>query len=142
MIYGSRNNHVFGGIHYGWQPPRVASSFSPDGPAYAVSAQTAINYEIGTRLAPTRWLRSELTGFLISYENEVVTSSSAGNNEGLTNGGPRVTSALKRQRASRWGMPCTGRRRSISWVATASRARRSSGERTPGTSSPTRRSTR
>ncbi len=31
MIYGSRDNHVFGGIHLGWQPPRVASSFSLSG---------------------------------------------------------------------------------------------------------------
>jgi Fe(3+) dicitrate transport protein len=89
MIYGSRDNHLFGGIHYGWQPPRVASSFSPDGTPYPVSAQTAINYEVGTRFAPSRWLRGEVTGFLISYENEVIAgAANAGDNEGLTNGGP------------------------------------------------------
>jgi Fe(3+) dicitrate transport protein len=89
MIYGSRDNHVFGGIHYGWQPPRVASSFSPQGAPYPVSAQTAINYEVGTRVAPARWMRGELTGFLISYENEVIAgAANAGDGEGLTNGGP------------------------------------------------------
>jgi Fe(3+) dicitrate transport protein len=88
-IFGSRDNHVFGGIHYGWQPPRVATSFSPLGTPLQVSAQTAINYEIGTRLAPVRWLHGELTGFLISYENEVIAgAANAGDNEGLTNGGP------------------------------------------------------
>ncbi len=89
MILGSRDNHVFGGIYYGWQPPRVASSFSPLGIPYQVSAQTAINYEVGTRLSPARWLHGELTGFLISYENEIIAgSSNAGDNSGLTNGGP------------------------------------------------------
>jgi Fe(3+) dicitrate transport protein len=89
MIYGSRNNHLFGGMHYGWQPPRVASSFSPQGTPYPVSAQTAINYEVGTRLSPVRWLSGELTGFLISYENEVIAgSANAGDNAGLMNGGP------------------------------------------------------
>ena len=89
LIYGSRDNHVFGGIHYGWQPPRVASSFSPQGTPYPVSAQTAINYEIGARVAPAKWLRGEITGFLISYENEVIAgAANAGDNEGLMNGGP------------------------------------------------------
>jgi Fe(3+) dicitrate transport protein len=88
-IFGSRDNHVFGGVHYGWQPPRVATSFSPLGTPLSVSAQTAINYEIGTRLAPVRWLHGELTGFLISYENEIIAgAANAGDNEGLTNGGP------------------------------------------------------
>ncbi len=54
-----------------------------------MSAQQAINYEIGARVAPTRWLRGEITGFLISYENEVIAgAANAGDNEGLTNGGP------------------------------------------------------
>ena len=89
MIYGSRGTHLFGGIHLGWQPPRVASSFSPQGTPYVVSAQSAINYEVGTRVAPARWLRGELTGFLISYENEVIAgAANSGDNEGLTNGGP------------------------------------------------------
>ncbi len=89
MIYGSRDNHLFGGIHLGWQPPRVASSFSPLGTPLDVSAQSAINYEAGARVAPARWLRGEVTGFLISYQNEVITqSANGGSNEGLTNGGP------------------------------------------------------
>jgi Fe(3+) dicitrate transport protein len=89
MIYGSRDNHVFGGVHYGWQPPRVASSFSPMGTPYPVSAQTATNWEVGTRLAPVKWLRGEVSGFVIAYENEIIAgSSNSGDGSGLTNGGP------------------------------------------------------
>jgi Fe(3+) dicitrate transport protein len=89
MIFGSRDNHLFGGIHLGWQPPRVASSFSPNGVPYQVSPQQAINYELGARLAPTKSLRGELTGFLISYQNEIIAgAANAGDNAGLTNGGP------------------------------------------------------
>jgi Fe(3+) dicitrate transport protein len=91
MIYGSRENHVFGGIHLGWQPPRVASSFAPNGTPYEVSPQQAINYEVGTRLLPAKWLRGELTGFLISYQNEIIAGASSGGDSagvaGLTNGG-------------------------------------------------------
>jgi Fe(3+) dicitrate transport protein len=88
-IIGSRDNHVYGGIHLGWQPPRVASSFSPQGAPLPVSAQTAINYELGTRVAPAKWLRAEATGFLISYENEVIAgNASSGGGAELQNGGP------------------------------------------------------
>ncbi len=88
-ILGSRDNHVYGGIHMGWQPPRVASSFSPKGAPLPVSAQTAINYELGTRLAPAKWARAEATGFLISYENEVIAGNAAsGGGAELQNGGP------------------------------------------------------
>lgn len=89
IIYGSRDNHLFGGIHLGWQPPRIASSFSPSGTPYEINPQQAINYEVGARLAPAKWLRGELTGFLISYQNEIIAgSANAGDNAGLTNGGP------------------------------------------------------
>jgi Fe(3+) dicitrate transport protein len=86
MVLGARDHHVFGGLFYGWQPPRVASSFSPKGTPLPVSPQTAINYEIGARVSPAKWARTEVTGFLISYENEVV--SGAGSSAELTNGGP------------------------------------------------------
>jgi Fe(3+) dicitrate transport protein len=88
-IYGSRDNHLFGGVHVGWQPPRVASSFSPRGAPLPVSAQESINYEVGTRFAPARWVRGEVTGFLLSYQNEVI-AGNAGTTGGaeLTNGGP------------------------------------------------------
>jgi Fe(3+) dicitrate transport protein len=91
MIYGSRDNHVFGGIHLGWQPPRVASSFAPNGTPYEISPQQAINYEIGTRVSPAKWVRGEFTGFLISYQNEIIAGASNGGDSagvaGLSNGG-------------------------------------------------------
>jgi len=88
-IFGSRDNHVFAGVHLGWQPPRVASSFSPQGSPLPVSAQKAMNYEVGTRVAPARWARAEITGFLIDYYNEVIAGAgNSGDGTQLTNGGP------------------------------------------------------
>ncbi len=78
MIYGTRKAHVFGGLHVGWAPPRITSSISPKGVPAELSAEESINYEVGSRLAPTKWLRAEATGFLSNFENQVVLNTSPG----------------------------------------------------------------
>jgi Fe(3+) dicitrate transport protein len=76
-IYGSKRAHLFGGMHLGFAPPRFASSVSVAGVPQAVSAEKSLNWELGTRVAPATWLRSELTGFLSTYSNQVIASTSA-----------------------------------------------------------------
>jgi len=76
MIYGTRKAHVFGGLHVGWAAPRVTSSISPKGTPAQVSAERSINYEIGTRVTPTKWLHAETTGFLSDFQNQVVLNTS------------------------------------------------------------------
>jgi Fe(3+) dicitrate transport protein len=87
MIYGSKDAHVFGGLHVGWSPPRVASSYSPKGTPLPVSPEQSINYEVGTRVAPAKWARGEVTGFITSFQNQVIPGTSAQGAE-LVDGGP------------------------------------------------------
>lgn len=75
-IYGTKAAHAFGGLHLGFAPPRFASSVSVAGVPQGVKAEKSLNYELGTRLAPAAWLRSELTGFLSTYSNQVISSTS------------------------------------------------------------------
>lgn len=75
-IYGTRRAHVFGGMHLGFAPPRFASSVSVAGVPQGVSAEKSLNWELGTRVSPAKWLRSELTGFLSTYSNQVIANTS------------------------------------------------------------------
>jgi Fe(3+) dicitrate transport protein len=86
MIYGTRQAHVFGGIHLGFAPPRVTSAINPNGVDQKLDAERAILYELGTRASPVRWLRAEVTGFLSSFQNQVVAAQSDIGTE-LTNAG-------------------------------------------------------
>lgn len=76
-IYGTKRAHVFGGVHLGWAPPRFASSVSVAGVPQGVKAEKSLDYELGTRIAPAPWMRSELTGFLSTYSNQVIANTSA-----------------------------------------------------------------
>jgi Fe(3+) dicitrate transport protein len=78
IVYGSRDNHLFGGMHMGFAPPRVASSISPKGVPANVSAEQSINYELGARTAPSKWIRGEAAAYMSNYTNQVVANGSPG----------------------------------------------------------------
>ena len=111
MIAGTRQNHVFGGLHVGWAPPRIVSSISPRGEPAEVGSERSLNYEVGTRLRPIPWLGGSLTGFLTNFDNQVVINTAAGG-EGaeLTDAGrtrlygAEVSSIVELGRALRLGL--------------------------------------
>jgi Fe(3+) dicitrate transport protein len=74
-IYGSRTAHVFAGLHVGWAPPRITTAISPKGAPNQVSAEESINWEVGGRVSPTKWLRTELTLFASKFQNQVVANT-------------------------------------------------------------------
>lgn len=78
MVVGTKAANVFGGMHMGWAPPRVTAAITPRGAPAQLDAEQSINYELGSRLAPTKWLRLEGTGFLSSFFNQVVANTAAG----------------------------------------------------------------
>jgi Fe(3+) dicitrate transport protein len=86
-VAGSRDLHAFAGVHVGWAPPRVASSFSAKGTPTQVDAEESVNYEVGGRATLKKWLRGEVTGFYSRFGNQVVTGTAAQGSE-LVNGGP------------------------------------------------------
>jgi Fe(3+) dicitrate transport protein len=92
MVAGTPKANVYGGIHVGWAPPRITSPISPKAgtDVAQLSAESSINYELGTRLAYKRLARVEGTAYLIDFDNQVVSSSGALSTSGvtqLTNGG-------------------------------------------------------
>ncbi|HWL85191.1 MAG TPA: TonB-dependent receptor, partial [Polyangiaceae bacterium] len=109
MIYGSRNAHVFGGLHVGWAPPRVTSSVSPKGQNLELEPERSINYEVGTRLSDKFRNRLEVTGFLSDFTNQVISNSGDADTTEMINGGStrhlgvEAVSALAFGKMLRWG---------------------------------------
>jgi outer membrane receptor protein involved in Fe transport len=69
-----------------------------------------LQYELGARVAPRRWLSGELTGFLSNFENQIIPSSRAGGdtvdlvNAGRTRHlGVEAATMVGVGRALRWG---------------------------------------
>jgi Fe(3+) dicitrate transport protein len=75
MVFGQPEHHVFGGLHLGWSPPRIASSINPQGHSALLDAERALIYEVGARLAYRRLARLEATGFLSNFENQIISST-------------------------------------------------------------------
>lgn len=88
IVKGSPQLNVFGGVYVGYSPPRVTAAIAPDGSDANLKAEQSTNYELGIRFAKLKWLRAELTGFVMSFRNQVVTGSLASGNETeFVNGG-------------------------------------------------------
>src|SRR5262249_28607059 len=88
MIFGTKQANVFGGVHVGFAPPRVTSSISPNGlPPPDVHAEKSLNYELGSRVGPTKWLRLEAPAFLSDYSTQVVVGTEPGGDANLTDAG-------------------------------------------------------
>ncbi|MDI6400935.1 TonB-dependent receptor [Balneolaceae bacterium ANBcel3] len=87
------SSSVFAGVHRGFSPPRVKDALTSDGTSYELDAEWSWSYEIGTRVQLFPFLRSEITAYLLQFENQIipVSESSGGigdpNATGLTNGG-------------------------------------------------------
>ena len=87
IVYGTKTANVFAGVHVGYAPPRVTSAISPRGQAADVHAEESLNYELGSRVAPAKWLRLEATGFLSNFSNQVVVGTEPGGDANLTDAG-------------------------------------------------------
>ena len=88
LVGGTPKLNVFGGVYVGYAPPRVTAAISAAGKDASLEAEQSTNYEIGVRLAKPRWLRAEVTGFLMNFRNQIVTGTLAsGQQSELVNGG-------------------------------------------------------
>lgn len=86
MTYGWPEAHAFAGLHVGYAPPRLTTAVSANGVDEALDAERAIHYELGGRLG-RRKARLELTAFLSSFSNQIVSSTVPGAPTELVNGG-------------------------------------------------------
>jgi Fe(3+) dicitrate transport protein len=87
MVYGTKQANVFGGMHRGFAPPRVTSSITARGQTDDVKADESMNYEVGARGMPTRWLRGEGTGFVSNFDNQVIVQTDGASDATLTDAG-------------------------------------------------------
>jgi Fe(3+) dicitrate transport protein len=88
MVFGKPVWNLFGGIHSGYSPPRVSQSITPTGADTGLAAERSVNYELGTRVRPLKWIRAEVTGFLTSFDNQLVSNNTlSGSTAEFKNGG-------------------------------------------------------
>lgn len=88
FAWGNPSYSVFSGVHSGYSPPRVSQAITPTGQDAGLSAERSMNYELGTRLRPVRWLRTELTGFLTQFDNQLISNNTlSGSAAEFKNGG-------------------------------------------------------
>jgi Fe(3+) dicitrate transport protein len=80
--------NLFWGVHSGYSPPRVSQSITPTGQDAGLSAERSMNYELGVRARPFRWLRTEGTGFVTAFDNQLVSNNTlSGTSAEFKNGG-------------------------------------------------------
>ena len=81
--------NIFGGVHKGFAPPRTKDAITSLGEPLDLEAESSVNYELGIRTEPTRWLFLEAAGFVMNFSNQIipVSESSGGEGFGLVNGG-------------------------------------------------------
>lgn len=87
IVGGTRRLSVFGGAHLGWAPPRVTTAVNARGVSSDVGSDRSTDWELGTRAQPTRWSKLEVTGFVSSFQNQVIATQAAGGDLQLTDGG-------------------------------------------------------
>ncbi|MDG5767416.1 TonB-dependent receptor [Balneolales bacterium ANBcel1] len=87
------HSSLFTGVHRGFSPPRVKDALTATGDSEELDAEWSWNYEAGFRLRPLPYLNAEVTGYYMTFENQIIpVAESAGgqgmpNATGLTNGG-------------------------------------------------------
>lgn len=96
FVGGTPQLNVFGGVYVGYAPPRVTTAIAADGKDAGLEAEQNTNYELGVRLAKPKWLRAELTGFLMTFRNQVVSGTLASGQENeLVNGGQTLHAGVE-----------------------------------------------
>ncbi|TVP51873.1 MAG: TonB-dependent receptor [Mongoliibacter sp.] len=89
--------NIFGGVHKGYAPPRTKDAITALGDVLELDAEQSVNYELGFRTEPTKWLFVEATGFVMNFTNQVipVAESAGGVGFGLINGGATLNRGVE-----------------------------------------------
>ena len=85
----TENLVIFGGVHRGFAPPKIANAISSTGEDMQLDSELSWNYELGLRGQLFKGLAFELTGFYMDFSNQIipVSESAGGTGAGLVNGG-------------------------------------------------------
>ncbi|MEO8904773.1 MAG: TonB-dependent receptor [Polyangiaceae bacterium] len=86
LIYGTAKANAFASAYLGYSAPRVSQAITPQGQDANLHAERSRNYELGVR-ARNKWLRAEADGFLIQFDNQLVSSNPLLSTSEFTDGG-------------------------------------------------------
>jgi Fe(3+) dicitrate transport protein len=75
LIYGAAQLNAFSSAYLGYSAPRVSQAITPGGQDANLHAERSKNYELGVRGREGRWLRAEADGFLILFDNQLVSNN-------------------------------------------------------------------
>src|SRR6185295_2911845 len=88
LIIGTPKLNVFSSLYLGYSAPRVTQSITPDGHDADLKAEHRSNYEAGVRGRAGKWLSAEGNGFLINFDNQLVSNNPlSGATSEFVNGG-------------------------------------------------------
>lgn len=69
---------IFAGIHRGFAPPRVKDAVARTGIPVQLDAELSWNYEVGARYATNNGFSTEMTFFVLDFENQIIPASQSG----------------------------------------------------------------
>lgn len=84
--------NLFGGVHKGFAPPRVADAINQEGDAVELEAEISTNYELGLRGSLEK-AHYEVTLFRLDFENQIAPSSFSGGQ--LANAGETLNQGVE-----------------------------------------------
>ncbi len=88
LVIGSPRLNVFASEYLGYSAPRISQAITPDGRDAALDAEHSSNYEVGARGRVGKWLRLEADGFLVNFDNQLVSNNPlSGSTSEFVNGG-------------------------------------------------------
>lgn len=89
LAIGKPELAAFSSLYVGYSAPRVSQAITPGGLDANLAAERSNNYELGVRGRYARWLRAEVDGFYIHFDNQLVSNNPlSGNTSEFVNGGP------------------------------------------------------
>lgn len=77
----NETSNVFVNVSKGFQPPAIYWALDANTVTYAgeLKPETSMNYELGLRTQPAKWISANVTGYIIDYKNKFVQVMTANN---------------------------------------------------------------
>jgi len=88
LVLGSKELNAFSSAYLGYSAPRVSQAITPDGQDANLKAEHSTNFELGVRGRLGSWLVAEADGFMINFDNQLVSNNPlSGATSEFVNGG-------------------------------------------------------
>ncbi|MCX8000822.1 MAG: TonB-dependent receptor, partial [Leptospiraceae bacterium] len=83
LTYDITNDFVwFAGVHRGFAPARYESAISPAAEDLSLKPELSWNYETGVRGDITKYFYTQVVGYYLDFQEQIINSSAAGGNLG------------------------------------------------------------